>query len=141
MFAEGGRALDQRELDARTELLRNALERNTTPGEYARLLLYDLVQTFDPVPEDERERYEDLLAREEYRAVREYDATWAERLMLTGFLEGKRQTLKLQIVSKFGQPPPWVEGRIDSIVSETELDSYLEGILTARCLSDLALDR
>jgi hypothetical protein len=73
--------------------------------------------------------------------VREYDATWAERLMLTGFLEGKRQTLKLQIVSKFGQPPPWVECRIDSIVSETELDSYLEGILTARRLSDLALDR
>jgi hypothetical protein len=133
--------LDPQELDARTRLLRDALERNTRPGEYAKLLLYDLVQTFHPVPEDKRERYEEILAREEYRTVREYEATWAERLMLRGFFEGKRQTLKRQLATKFGQLPPWVEGRIDSIDSETELDSYLEGILTARCLSDLALDR
>ena len=38
--------------------------------------------------------------------MREYDATWAERLMLTGLLEGKGQTLKLQIVSKLGNSRP-----------------------------------
>jgi hypothetical protein len=42
-------------MDARTQLLRDALERNTRPGEYAKFL-YDVVQTFMPVPEDLRER-------------------------------------------------------------------------------------
>ena len=133
--------MDPREQDARTQLLRDALERNTKPVDYARLLLYDVVQTFMPVPEDMRERYEEILAGEEYRHLREYETTWAERLMLRGFFEGKRQTLKRQLTSKFGQLPPWVEGRIDAIASEPELDLYLEGILTAACLSDLGLDR
>jgi hypothetical protein len=128
-------------MDARTQLLRDALERNTRPGEYAKLLLYDLVQTFKPVPEDMRERYEEFIAEGRYRHLREYEATWAERLMLRGFFEGKRQTLKRQLTSKFGQLPPWIEGRIDAIASEPELDGYLEGILTATCLSDLGLDR
>jgi hypothetical protein len=128
-------------MDARTQLLRDALERNTRPGEYAKLLLYDLVQTFMPVPEDLRERYEESIAGEEYRHLREYEATWAERLMLRGFFEGKRQTLKRQLTSKFGQLPPWIEGRIDAIASEPELDGYLEGILTATSLADLGLDR
>jgi hypothetical protein len=50
-------------MDARTQLLRDALERNTRPGEYAKLLLYDVVQIFFPVPEDMRERYQETLAR------------------------------------------------------------------------------
>jgi hypothetical protein len=133
--------LDRREQDARTQLLRDALERNTKPVDYARLLLYDVVQTFMPVPEDMRERYEEMIAGEEYRHLREYETTWAERLMLRGFFEGKRQTLKRQLTSKFGQLPPWVESRIDAIASEPELDLYLEAILTATCLSDLGLDR
>ena len=128
-------------MDARTQLLRDALERNTKPGEYAKLLLYDVVQTFMPVPEGLRERYQELLAGEEYRHLREYETTWAERLMLRGFLEVKRQTLRRQLTSRFGQLPPWVEGRIDAIASEPELDGFLEGILTATCLSDLGLDR
>jgi hypothetical protein len=135
------KTLDPRELDARTQLLRDALERNTRPGEYAKLLLYDVVQTFMPVPEDERERYDELIGGEEYRHVREYEATWTERLMLRGFFEGKRQTLKRQLTSRFGQLPPWVEGRIDAIASEPELDRYLEEILTARSLSDFDLNR
>lgn len=95
--------LDDQEPYARVRLLREALERSTTPSQYKKLLLVDVIETFMPVPEEERERYEELISREEHRAVREFETTWAERLMITGFFEGKRHALKRQLVSRFAQ--------------------------------------
>ena len=120
--------------------LREAVERTATPSEFKKYLLLDVIETYLPVPEDERERWEELLSREENRAVRDFERTWAERLMLTGFFEGKRQTLKRQLSTKFGYLPPWVEGRIDAVASEDELDAYLEGVLTASSLAEMGLD-
>jgi len=85
------------EADARVRMLREAVERTATPSEYKKYLLLDVIETYLPVPEDERERWEELLSREENRAVRDFARTWAERLMLTGFFEGKRQTPSLGI--------------------------------------------
>ena len=110
------------EEDARVRMLREAVERSVGPSQYRKCLLRDVIETYLPVPEDERERWEQLLSREENREVRGFERTWAEKLMLTGFFEGKRQTLKRQLTAKFGPLPSGVEGRIDSIASDDELD-------------------
>jgi len=131
-------------MDPRTQLLRDALERNTRPVDYARLLLYDVVQTFLPVPEDMRERYQETLAKEEYRHLREYETTWAEtdaegiprRQAPDAQAAAREQVRATFLLGPLGRGPH----RCDRL-AEPELDGYLEGILTARCLSDLGLDR
>ena len=131
-------------MDPRTQLLRDALERNTRPVDYARLLLYDVVQTFLPVPEDMRERYQETLAKEEYRHLREYETTWAEtdaegipRRQAPDAQAAAREQVRATFpLGPLGRGPH----RCDRL-AEPELDGYLEGILTARCLSDLGLDR
>jgi len=128
------------EEDARVRMLRAAVEKSVAPSQYMKSLLLDVIETYFPMREDEQERYEQLLAREENRAVRDFERTWAERLMLTGFFEGKRQTLKRQLTIKFGPLPSGVEGRIDAVAAEDELDRYLEGVITASSLVELGLE-
>jgi len=128
------------EEDARVGMLRAAVEKSVDPSQFRKYLLLDVIETYFPVLEDERERWKQLLSREENRAVRDFERTWAERLMLTGFFEGKRQTLKRQITIKFGPLPSGVEGRIDAIAAEDELDGYLESVITASSLVELGLE-
>jgi hypothetical protein len=73
--------LVQDESDVRVRMLREAVERTAAPSEYKKYLLLDVIETYLPVPEDERERWEKLLSREENRAVRDFERTWAERLL------------------------------------------------------------
>jgi len=74
--------------DARVGMLRAAVEKSVDPSQFRKYLLLDVIETYFPVLEDERERWKQLLSREENRAVRDFERTWAERLMLTGFFEG-----------------------------------------------------
>ncbi len=115
-------------------------------------LLVNLIETYLPVPEGERERYRRLVSRKEYRRVQEVELTWAEKLrregreegreegLQEGMVQGKRQTLKRLLAAKFGALPDRVEVRIDSLASAEELDRCLDGVLTAGSLKELGLE-
>jgi hypothetical protein len=121
----------------------------------AMFLLINLIETYFPVPEESRERYRQLVSREEYRKVQEVEMTWAERLRQEGhdkgkeegreegreqgLIEGKRETLKRQLAAKFRGLPPRVLESIDALRSSQELDRYLDRVLTAATLSELGL--
>ncbi|MGH9390566.1 MAG: hypothetical protein ACRD1Z_13200 [Vicinamibacteria bacterium] len=107
--------------------------------EYLRCLLLDVVETFFPVTANEREEWETLASGEEFRHVVDAERTWADRLMLTGFVEGKRQVLKRQLTTKFGPLPAAVERSITAIESEDELDRCLDCVLAASSLEDMGL--
>ncbi len=127
-------------------------------------LLINLIETYLPVPEEERERYLKLVSREEYRKVQEVELTWADKLrqegreegrevgreegreegrdegLQEGLVQGKRQTLKRLLVAKFGALTNHVEASIDALASADELDGYLDRVLTAGSIEDLGLE-
>jgi hypothetical protein len=119
--------------------------------EEAMFLLINLIETYFPVPEELRERYRQLISREEYRKVQEVEMTWADRLRQeghekgreegreAGLVEGKRQTLKRQLTAKFGALPPGILESIDALASAEELDRCLDRVITAATLSELGL--
>ncbi len=110
-------------------------------------LLINLIETYLPVPEGERERYLKLVSREEYRKVQEVELTWADKLrqegreegLQKGMVQGKRQTLKRLLAARFGGLPNHVEARIDALASAEELDGYLDRVLTAGSIDELGL--
>jgi hypothetical protein len=106
-------------------------------------LLVNLIETYLPVPDEARERYRRLLAREEYRKVQEVELSWADRLRQEGVQEGlvlgKRQTLKRQLAAKFGGLPKRVDAAIDALATADELDACLDRVLTADSLEELGL--
>jgi predicted transposase YdaD len=53
--------------------------------------------------------------------------------------EGKRETLLRLLTAKFGPLPDAVVQRVSAIQSGSELDLYLERLLTARSLEELGL--
>jgi len=71
--------------------------------------------------------------------VQDTELTWGDKLLLKGLIQGKRETLKRQLTSKFGSLPSEVSTRIDSIESEHELDEYLERVLTAQSFEEVGL--
>ena len=117
----------------------------------AMFLLINLIETYFPVPEELRERYRQLISREEYRKVQEVEMTWADRLRQeghdkgreegreAGLIEGKQQTLKRLLTVKFGALSPGLLESIDALGSAEELDRYLDRVITAATLSDLGL--
>jgi hypothetical protein len=107
-------------------------------------LLVNLIETYFPVPEVERERYLRLVSREEYRKVQEVELTWADKLRQEGreegVVQGKRQTLKRLLAARFGVLPNRVEASIDALASGEELDGYLDRVLTAGSVEELGLE-
>ena len=100
-----------------------------------RLLLVDVIKAYFPVPESERERYQRLLSRKEYKVVQDTELTWSDELIL----KGKREALKHLIATKFGPPSADVEAQVDAVASAEQLDSYLERVLTASSLLEMGL--
>jgi hypothetical protein len=121
----------------------------------AMFLLINVIETYFPVPEELKDRYQQLISREEYRKVQEVEMTWAERLRQeghdkgreegreegreAGLIEGKRETLKRLLAAKFGSLPPHVLASIDALRFSEDLDPYLDRVLTAASLSELGL--
>jgi hypothetical protein len=107
-------------------------------------LLVNLIETYFPVLEVERERYLRLVSREEYRKVQEVELTWADKLRQEGreegVVQGKRQTLKRLLAARFGVLPNRVEASIDALASGEELDGYLDRVLTAGSVEELGLE-
>ena len=120
-----------------------------------KFLLLNLVETYFALAPAEAEAFERLLAQSEFREVREMQVTWADRMKEEGFregrqegrqeglrsgvLEGKRETLRRQLIQRFGPLPATVSERVDSLDSLSELDSYLDRVLTARTLNEIGL--
>lgn len=127
--------------------------------EARQLILIDLIQTYFELSGEQMARYWRLVSRKEYRKVQEVELTWADKLLKqgeekgikkgreqgleqgreAGLLEGKREALLRQLGTKFGPLPEGTTTRIESIDSVSELDDYLERILTARSLQEMGL--
>jgi hypothetical protein len=54
-------------------------------------------------------------------------------------VQGKRETLKRQLMAKFGPLPAATEARIDAVDSAEELDGYLLRLLTIASLEEMGL--
>lgn len=124
------------------ELQLRMLRRVVTSGldEAMQYLLINVIETYFPVPDSERERYGRLRSREEYKVVQDVELTWGDRLLLKGVEQGKRETLKRQLASKFGPLPADVDARIDAVTSAEELDGYLDRVLKASTLEQIGLE-
>ena len=126
------------------------------------LILIDLIQTYFGLS-GEQMLATRLISRKEYRKVQEVELTWADKFLKqgeekgikkgreqgleqgleqgreAGLLEGKREALLRQLEAKFGPLPEGTTTRVESIDSASELDDYLERILTARSLQKMGL--
>ena len=115
--------------------------------EARQFLLIDLIETYFPLSDRQRERYQRLVSRKEHRKVQDVELTWAEKLMEkgreegleVGLLKGKRETLLRQLAAKFGTVSEVATARVEAIESLDELDGLLERVLTATSLEDMKL--
>jgi len=133
----------------RLSMLRRVVE--STLDETHQVLLADLVETYFPLSEKQRESYKRLVSREENRKVQDVELTWAEKLEQKGLekgreegreeglLTGKRETLLRQFSAKFGAVAETTTARVEAIDSVDELDALLERVLTATSLDDMKL--
>lgn len=107
-------------------------------------LLVDVIKTYLVLTPEEVERYRQFLARKEFRDVQEVELTWSERLIEqglergreAGIVEGKRKAVLRQLSAKFGRTPEAVTARTEGM-TEADLDSVLDRILTATTFDDL----
>ena len=116
-----------------------------------KFLLFDVIETYSGLTDDERERYETLISRKEYRTVQEVKLTWSERMREegrdegreegreAGLIEGKRETLLRQLTAKFGPLSPETIAKVAAVPSAAELDSHLDRILSATSLEEMGL--
>ena len=61
--------------------------------EVPKFLLFDVIATYFELSDDERERYETLISRKEYRTALEEKLTYSDRMRAEGAVEAKRETL------------------------------------------------
>ena len=116
------------------------------------LLLVDLIETYFRLSEQQKERYERLISRKEFRKVQDVELTWAEELeekglkkglergREEGLLTGKRDTLLALLTAKFGPLPESATKRVQHTDSVDELDRYLARVLVAASLAEICLD-
>lgn len=136
-------ALMDRSSSGDIEHLRAAMMRRVATGELddaREFLLVNIIKTYCELSDEQNERYERLIAREEYRNVQDLELTWADKLLLKGELKGRRETLLRLMTQKFGPLSDRVTQRVEAYESVGELDACLERILTATSLEDLGLD-
>jgi predicted transposase YdaD len=119
--------------------------------EARQFLLVDLIETYFRLSGTQRERYQRLVSRKEYRKVQDVELSWAEELEEKGLKkglekglekgreDGKRETLLRQLSAKFGRLSVAARTRVEAIDSVDELDALLERILTATSLDDMKL--
>jgi len=120
-----------------------------------KLLLLNLIETYFVLAPADAEAFGELLARPEFREVREMQVTWADKMKEqgreegrqegrqegreSGVLEGKREALLRLLHAKFGQLPVDVFERVESLDSPSELDACLDRIVSARTLEEIGL--
>ena len=80
-----------------------------------------------------------LLKQGEERGIEKGIEKGLEQGREVGLLEGKCEALLGQLGAKFGPLPKGTAARLESIESASELDDYLERILTATSLEEMGL--
>jgi len=115
----------------------------STLGEAQKFLLFNVVETYFELDEDETKRFRQFLTTKGYREVEEMEVTWADKMMEKGREEGlkagKRETLLRLLTAKFGPVSEEIKSRIQAIESVAELDTYLERVLTAESIGEMEL--
>jgi hypothetical protein len=106
--------------------------------EALKYLLVNVIETYFQLSGEDAERYRRLVSRKEYRAVQEVELTWADKLIEKGREQGMRKTLLRQLTAKFGELSDKCDERVRSM-SEVELESVLDRVLTAATLDELDL--
>jgi flagellar biosynthesis/type III secretory pathway protein FliH len=83
--------------------------------------------------------------------VQEIELSWRDELVQEGLekglekgrdegvVQGKRDSLKRLLTSKFGSLPDDVAARIEALSSAAELDQYLDRVLTASSFREMGL--
>lgn len=140
----------------RAGLMAAMLERVAGSGlnETLKHLLVNVIKTYFVLTAEDAESYRRLIERKEFRAVQEVELTWADKLiekgreqgreegreegLEAGVIEGKRRTLVRQLSAKFGDLPEEITIRAETM-SESELDSILDRLLTATTLDELQI--
>lgn len=90
---------------------------------------------------EEKQRFQELLEKPQYRRVLEFRQTWIDHLTGVGLLEAKRSTLLRQIRTKFGPVSAELVWKVRCLKSLDELDAHLDHVLTAQSLADIGLLR
>jgi predicted transposase/invertase (TIGR01784 family) len=134
-----GKARDR--LGLRREMLRRVLE--SEHDEALKYLLVNVIESYFRLSKEETERFRSLMSGKEYRKVQEEELTYFDELELkgraAGIIEGKRETLLRQLTAKFGSLSDDVRGRIAAAGSASELDIYLDRVVTAGSLDEMGL--
>jgi len=125
----------------RLSMLWNVVE--SALDEARQFLLIDLIETYFPLSDREKERYQRLVSGKENRKVQDVELTWAERLREegreAGEVAGKRKALLQQLAAKFGPLSEAAKGQVEGIESVDDLDALLTRVLTAKSLDEMEL--
>jgi hypothetical protein len=136
----------------RAALMASMLDRVARSGlnEVQKHLLVNVIKTYFVLTGEDAERYGCLIERKEFRAVQEVELTWADKLIEkgreeglekgreAGVIEGKRKAILRQLAAKFGTLPREITAKAEAM-SESELDSVLDRLLTATTLDELQI--
>lgn len=128
-----------RELELRREMLRDVLESDLDDA--AKYLLVNVIETYFELSEEDTKKFRRLISGKEYRKVEETELTYFDKLELKGALKAKRETLLRQLTAKFGPLPDRIAEKIADEGSASELDTYLDKVLTAGSLEEMGLGR
>jgi predicted transposase/invertase (TIGR01784 family) len=102
-------------------------------------LLVNVIETYFRLSREEVERFRRLISGKEYRKMQEVELTYFDELELKGVLKGKRETLLRQLTAKFGPLPEDAVAKIAAVSSASELDTYLDRVLTATSLEEIGV--
>ena len=105
--------------------------------EVPKFLLFDVIATYFELSDDERERYETLISRKEYRTALEEKLTYSDRMRAEGAVEAKRETLLRLLKAKFGPVSPETIAKVTAVPSAAELDAHLERFVSATSLEEV----
>jgi hypothetical protein len=100
-------------------------------------LLGNLVETYLPLNDAEREALRLQLEQEGDTTMEATELTWADQIDLRASLRKGRQDIKKLIGIKFGRISPDMEAHIDGIDSEEELDAFFERVAAAQAEDEL----
>jgi len=116
-----------------------------------KFLLLNLIETYFKLTAAQKEIFDRLQSKKEYREAKEMELTWADEMREEGLrkglekgreeglITGKRETLLRQLVTKFGPLPERTKSRVRAMDSVDELDVYVDRVLTAKSLEEMGL--
>ena len=104
-----------------------------------KFLLLNLIETYFKITADQKESFNRLLSKKEFREAKEMEVTWADEIREEGRVFGKRETLLQLLATKFGSLPEETTSRVQAMDSLDELERYLGRVLTAKSLDEMGL--